>query len=38
MILFLSLHLFTIPVNTLFESSPGGLHNIGSAFQIKILP
>ena len=33
-----SLHLFTIPVNTLLEYSPGGLHYISSAFLIMVLP
>ena len=27
-----SFHQFPIPVNTLWESTPGGLHNISSAF------
>ena len=30
-----SLHLFSIPVNTLLESSLAGLHNISSVFSLS---
>ena len=32
-----NLHLFAIPVNSFLDSSPDGLHNINSAFLIRVL-